>query len=404
MFQKKNLASFGVQDYTPTIVTDEWVNGTTLQIPTNITNVPSVTGVYDQTIHLPQQSVHGVSSNCYYNGVHSPVVTPTPNVTTPGPSAEYPQRSSAKLKSWSLQPQSVPAFVAPVEAQTKSKPKKSKEKIPKTVSQGQYVSADKNLTSKSSMAKGSRKLEKNNAKPMQQSVGKPVDVTLHQTENSVQTSLAQKGGKKGVKRIVVPPKAQTDSVEYPPYVARIMRILNRQKQGQVESADDKKETESDVFTSKQMTSVGKKDTGRSDSTPKQATTATVQKATNTVDSSPKKATDTMDSSPKRGVVARTPVSSKQSVLEMKFQQKSLSSSAERKVIEKCSQLKYGSKQEPMSIKKTLPEDYKPVVNTALLLDDWSPDSFTLLEADSFYGPEILVTSGSHCFVASVPFF
>ncbi|XP_062610683.1 uncharacterized protein LOC134272469 [Saccostrea cucullata] len=298
--------SFETQGSTPTIVTDGWVYGTRLQVPTNILSVPSATGVYNQTIQLPQQTVHEVSSNFYYNGVYSPVITPTPNVTTPGPSAEYPQRSSAKLKSWSLQPQSVPAFVAPVEAQTKSKPKKSKEKIPKNVSQVQYVSANKHLTSKSTMSKGSRKLDKNNAIPMQQSVGKPMDVTLHQTENSVQTSVTQKGGKKGVKRIVVPPKAQTDSVEYPPYVARIMRILNRQKQGQVESADGKKETESDVFTSKQMTSVGKKDTSRADSTHKQATS--------TAD---KKATDTVGLSPKQSVVDRTLVSSKPSVLEQK---------------------------------------------------------------------------------------
>ncbi|XP_061197902.1 uncharacterized protein LOC133206012 [Saccostrea echinata] len=231
-------------------------------------------------------------------------------------------------------------------------------------------------------------------RPMQQTTGNQMEATLHQThsQNSAQSSVTQKGGKKEVKRIVVPPKIQTDPVEYPPYVARIMRILNRQKQGHGESTDDKKESVDS--TPKQMTTAGRNDKDRSDSTPKQATTPD------------KKATKTVDSSLKHkeppSVVSISSVPSKQSALEQKH--KSLSGSVVQKVIAKSSQLKSGSRKEPTSIRKTLTEDYRPVVNTGLLLDDLLPNSFTLLEADNFYGPEILVTSDSHCFVASVPFF
>ncbi|XP_062619464.1 uncharacterized protein LOC134281024 [Saccostrea cucullata] len=108
--------------------------------------------------------------------------------------------------------------------------------------------------------------------------------------------------------------------------------------------------------------------------------------------------------PPQSVVSGIAVPPKQPALEQKIQHKSLSNNAVKNDNERCSQLNSVSKREPLSIKKTLPEDYRPVVNTSLLLDDLSPDSVTLLEADSFYGPEILVTSGSHCFVASVPFF
>ncbi|XP_061166539.1 uncharacterized protein LOC133175452 isoform X2 [Saccostrea echinata] len=323
-------------------------------------------------------------------------MTPTCNVATTGLSADYLQRCSAvQLESWSVSPQSVPTFVAPMEAQTKTRPKKSKKKTPTNVSQRQHANAEMGKqTSNSSMAKGSRNLSKMEVRPMQQTTGGQMEATLHQTQsqNSAPNSVTQKGGKKGVKRIVVPPKVQTDPVEYPPYVARIMRILNRQKQGHGESTDDKKESVDS--TPKQMTTAGRNDEDRTDFTPNQATTAD------------KKVIDTVNSSLKQkgqqSVVSRTPVPSKQSAQEQKH--KSLSGSTVQKVIEKCSQLKSGSKQEPLSIRKTLTEDYRPVVNTGLLLDDLLPNSFTLLEADNFYGPEILVTSDSHCFVASVPFF
>ncbi|XP_062567338.1 uncharacterized protein LOC134267951, partial [Saccostrea cucullata] len=105
-----------VQGFFPTTTTNEWFNRTRLQVPTD--NSVPVTSVYDQTIHQPTQLVQGVRSNCSYNGAYSPVMTPTPNVTTPGLSADYPQRFSAgHPESWSLNPQSVPTFVAPMEAQ-----------------------------------------------------------------------------------------------------------------------------------------------------------------------------------------------------------------------------------------------------------------------------------------------
>ncbi|XP_061166557.1 uncharacterized protein LOC133205196 [Saccostrea echinata] len=379
-----------VQGYTPTIVPHEWVKRTELQVPTNIISVPSVAGVYDQTIYLPTQTIYG-------DGNYSPVETPTCNVATTGLSAGYSQRcSAAQLESWSLSPQSVPTCVAPMEAQTKTKTKKSRKKTPTDVSQKQYANADKSKqASNSSMAKGSRNLAKMDGRPMQQTTGKQMEATLHQTQskNSAPTSVTQKGGKKRVKRIVVPPKVQTDPVEYPPYVARIMRILNRQKQGHGESTDDNKESVDS--TPRQITTAGKNDKDRANSTPKQATTAE-EKAMDTVNSNPKQ------KEPQSVVSLRTPVTLKQPAMEQKH--KSLSGSTVQKVIEKCSQLNSGSKEEPISIRKTLPEDYRPVVNTTLLLDDLSPDSFTLLEADNFYGPEILVTSGSHCFVVSVPFF
>ncbi|XP_061196480.1 uncharacterized protein LOC133204754 [Saccostrea echinata] len=386
-----------IQGCTPTIVPDEWVKRTELQVPTNILSIPSVAGVNDQIIYLPTQTIHGVSSNCYNEGAYSPLVTPTPNMATTGLSADYPQRCSAnQLESWSLNPKSVPTFVAPMEAQTKTKTRKTKKRTPKNVSQGQYASLDKQLTSNSSKAKVSRNLDKMEARSMQQTPGKQMEATVQQTQsqNSAPSSVTQKSGKKGVKRIVIPPKVQTDSVEYPPYVARIMRILNRQKQGQVESTDDKKESVDS--TSKQMSTAGRNAKDRADSTLKEATTAD------------KKAKDTVNSDLKQkepqSVVSRSPVPSKQSAQEQKLQHKSLSNSAVQKVNERCSQLNSGSKKEPMSIRKTLPEDYRPVVNTSLLLEDLSPGSFSLLEADNFYGQEILVTSGSHCFVASVPFF
>ncbi|XP_061166429.1 uncharacterized protein LOC133175351 [Saccostrea echinata] len=338
-------------------------------------------------------TVHGVSSNSYYEGAYSPVVTPTPYVATTGLSADYLQRcSDDQLKSWSLSPQSVPTFVAPMEAQTKTKTKKSRKKTPTNVSKGQYANADfgKHSTSKSSVAKGSRNLAKMDVRPMQQTTGKQMEATLHQTQsqNSGPSSTTQKDGKKGIKRIVVPPKVQTDPVEYPPYVARIMRILNRQKQGQLESTDDKKESEDSP--TKQMTTAGKDVKGKTDSSPRQATSAD------------KKAINIVDSALKHKEPQSTSLPSKQSALEQK--DKPLSGSVVQKVNEKCSQLNSGSHKEPMFIRKTLPEDYRPVVNTALLLDDLSPDSFTLLEADNFYGPEILVTSDTYCFVVSVPFF
>ncbi|XP_062619462.1 uncharacterized protein LOC134281023 [Saccostrea cucullata] len=260
--------NFETQSSTPTIVTDGWVNGTRLQVPTNILSVPSATGVYGQTIQLPPQVISGVSGNSYYNGVYSPVVTPTPNVTTPGPSADYPERSSAvQLESWGLRPQSVPTFKAPMEAQTKTKSKRSKEKTTANVSQGQYASVGKNSPSNSSVAKGSR--NEMDAKVMRQA-GKLMEASLHQTQNSVPTPATQKGSKKGAKRIVVPPKVQTDPVEYPPYVARIMRILNRQKQGQVESNDDNKESVDSTL--KQSTTAGKDVKDRTEPSSKQALT------------------------------------------------------------------------------------------------------------------------------------
>ncbi|XP_061166430.1 uncharacterized protein LOC133175352 [Saccostrea echinata] len=286
-----------------------------------------------------------------------------------------------------------------MEAQTKTKTNKSKRRTPKSVSQGPYANADigQHITSNSSMTKGSRNLAKIDVRPKQQSTGKQMVPTLHQTESDNSTrpapaSVNKKKGKEGVKRIVVPSKVQTDPVEYPPYVARIMRILNRQKQGQMEANDNKRESVDS--TSKQIAPSDRNDKDRADSTPKQATTAD-KKATNTVDSSLKQKDP-------QSVVSKTPVPSKQSALEQKH--KTSSGSVVQKFNEKCKQLKSGSKKEPMSIKKTLPEDYRPVVNTTLLLDDLSPDSFTLFKADNFYGPEILVTSDSHCFVVSVPFF
>ncbi|XP_061166336.1 uncharacterized protein LOC133175251, partial [Saccostrea echinata] len=307
-----------------------------------ISSVPSVVGVYDQIIHLPTQTIYGDGN--YYQSAYSPLVTPTPNVATTGLSPDYPQRcSAAQFETWSLSPQSVPTFVAPVEAQTKAKPKKSRKRTPKNVSQGQYadINTGKHLTSNRSVAKGSRNLANMDVRPMQQTTGNQMEATLHQThsQNSAQSSVTQKGGKKEVKRIVVPPKIQTDPVEYPPYVARIMRILNRQKQGHGESTDDKKESVDS--TPKQMTTAGRNDKDRSDSTPKQAITPD------------KKATKTVDSSLKHkeppSVVSISSVPSKQSALEQKH--KSLSGSVVQKVIAKSSQLKSGSRKEPTSIRK-----------------------------------------------------
>ncbi|XP_062606157.1 uncharacterized protein LOC134267964 [Saccostrea cucullata] len=370
------LRNAEVQGDTPTILTNEWFNRKILQVPSNNIGVP-VTGVYDQTLIQPTQLIHGVSSNCFYNDAYSTVITPKPHVKTIGLSADYPQRSTAgHFESWSLNPQSVPTFVAPVEAQTKTKTKKSKKKT------------TTNITSNSSRAKGSRNFAKMDVSSMQQTTAKQMEATLHQTQSpkSASTSVTQKGGKK---RIVVPPKVQTDPVEYPPYVARIMRILNRPKQGQVESTGD--ERESVDSSPKQMTTAGKNN-DRTDSTHKQATNADIKTMDNV---------ESNQRSP-QSVVLKPSEPPNQSALEQKH--KSLSGNTVENVTEKCSQMKSGSKQEPMFIRKTLPEDYRPVVNTDLLLDNLSPDSFSLLEADSFYGPEILVTSGCHCFMASVPFF
>ncbi|XP_062610702.1 uncharacterized protein LOC134272490 [Saccostrea cucullata] len=395
-----------VQGSTPTVVPNEYVMVKGQQVPTNIISVPSVTGVYDQTVHIPTQAINGISSNCYYNGAN--VVTSTPKVATTGLSADFHQRCSAaqhQLETWSLRPLSVPTFVAPMEAQTKTKTKKPKKNTTANVSKRQNANADIDkcvLYSGSNMAKGNKGLAKIDVRSVQQTTGKQMEPTLHQTQNSASTSSLK--GDKGVKRIVVPPKVQTDPVEYPPYVARIMRILNKQKQGQVESSDENKK--SFDSTPKQMTTAGKDIKDRADSTPTQCITdkkAIPNSVDSTINQNEPQSLRSNETS--QNVVSRTAVPSKQPALEQKIQHKSLSDNTVKKANEGCTQLKSGCRNEPgMSIKKTLPEDYRPVVNTDLLLDDWSPDSFTLLEADSFYGPEILVTSGVHCFVASVPFF
>ncbi|XP_062606142.1 uncharacterized protein LOC134267950 [Saccostrea cucullata] len=377
-----------VQGYTPTIVTNEWFNRTRLQVPTKNISVP-VTGVYNQTVHQPTQMVHGVSSNCFYNGAYSPAMTPSPtcNVTktaTIGQSADFAQRSSAgHLESWSLRPQSLPTFVVPMEAKTKAKTKKSKKKT------------TTNITPNSPRTKGSK--NKMFVSSVLQTTGKQMEATLHQTQSpkSASSSVTEKGGKvihKNAKyslmeSIVVTPKVQTDKWN----ILQAELCKNRQKQGQVESTDDKKES---VDSSpKQMATAGKNNDS-TDSTHEHTTNADIK----TMDTVP----SNLKHKEPQSVVSRTTVPSKQSALEQMHN--SLSGNTVQKVTEKCSQMKSGSKQQPMSIRKTLPEDYRPVVNTDLLVEDLSPDSFTLLEADSFYGPEILITSGSHCFVAPVPFF
>ncbi|XP_052701210.1 uncharacterized protein LOC128178200 [Crassostrea angulata] len=61
----------------------------------------------------------------------------------------------------------------------------------------------------------------------------------HATE---QLSTKQNGGKKTVKRIIIPPKTRKTHVSPPPYVSRIMRILARGKQTQSDTFDDNEHT------------------------------------------------------------------------------------------------------------------------------------------------------------------
>ena len=48
------------------------------------------------------------------------------------------------------------------------------------------------------------------------------------------------------------------------------------------------------------------------------------------------------------------------------------------------------------------QDTEKDIPTLKMSDDWASESFTVLDADSFYGPEILVTRGDFCFVAPLP--
>ena len=48
------------------------------------------------------------------------------------------------------------------------------------------------------------------------------------------------------------------------------------------------------------------------------------------------------------------------------------------------------------------QDTVKEILTPKISDDWAPESFTVLDTDSFYGPEILVTRGDFCFVAPLP--
>lgn len=59
---------------------------------------------------------------------------------------------------------------------------------------------------------------------------------------SEQLSTEQPGGKKTVKRIVIPPKTRKTPVSPPPYVSRIMRILARGQQTQSDTLDDNEHT------------------------------------------------------------------------------------------------------------------------------------------------------------------
>ncbi|XP_034323745.2 uncharacterized protein [Magallana gigas] len=148
----------------------------------------------------------------------------------------YQNSPTNQLEPWSLVPQPVLMHVKPMEAQTNQT--LSRLMALRAAERVGGVNHFENSGYKNVVAK--RKLETEES----DSGGRTKKKMRGQNHGhtSEQLSTEQTGGKKTVKRIIIPPKTRKNPASPPPYVSRIMRILARGKQTQSDTLDDNEHT------------------------------------------------------------------------------------------------------------------------------------------------------------------
>ncbi|XP_034323768.2 uncharacterized protein [Magallana gigas] len=181
-----------------------------------------------------KEAPQGSSTSPFVDNQQPPIGIATTNHVATG---HHSQNSPTnQLEPWSLVPQPVLMHVKPMEAQTNQ-----------TLSRLMALRAAERVGGVGHFGHNGYKnvVAKRKLDPEQSDSGGRTKKKMrgqNHGHTSEQLSTEQTGGKKTVKRIVIPPKTRKTPVSPPPYVSRIMRILARGKQTQSDNFDDNEHT------------------------------------------------------------------------------------------------------------------------------------------------------------------
>nr|XP_034323769.1 uncharacterized protein LOC117688915 isoform X2 [Crassostrea gigas] len=181
-----------------------------------------------------KETPQGSSTSPNVDKQQPPIGIATTNHVATG---DYYQNSPTnQLEPWSLVPQPVLMHVKPMEAQTNQ-----------TLSRLMALRAAEKVGGVGHFGNNGYKnvVAKRKLDPEQSDSGGRTKKKMrgqNHGHTSEQLSTEQTGGKKTVKRIVIPPKTRKTPASPPPYVSRIMRILARGQQTQSDNFDDNEHT------------------------------------------------------------------------------------------------------------------------------------------------------------------